>query len=106
MRKVVTEIPEWLKALPKNSMLSAKEFAKALGVSQATFSRRDLAGEIPAAAKTHLEMARESGRFYVSSTKLSATNARFWSAAQVRNYMRQQLRNAKSKGQQNGKQAN
>ena len=92
MRKIVTEIPGWLKVLPRNGMLSSKEFAKALGISQQSFSRRDLAGEIPAAAKTYLEMARESHSFCVPSEKLSATNARFWSAAQVRNYIRRQIK--------------
>ena len=92
MKKIVTKIPEWLKVLPKDSMLSAKEFAEALGISQQAFSRRFLAGDIPAAAKTYLEMARERGSFFVQSEKLSAANARFWSAAQVRNYIRRQIK--------------
>ena len=81
----VHEIPQWLLALPKKSLVSAKDFAVALGVSTTTFKDRSRSGEMDIQPCSKKIVGR-------SRTGLPASPAHYWKAVVVRNYIRQQIR--------------
>ena len=79
------EIPDWLAGLPKKSLVSAKDFALALGVAMHTFKnrvRRGVGIPEPYTRKFNTHNNFDGPRCEV----------RYWKAVTVRNYIRKLIR--------------
>ena len=81
-KKHIHEIPDWLLALPKNSMISSKDFSIALDLTITGFHSRI---DLPQPCSKKIKPSGE-----VSLVSRSQTH--YWKAVTVRNYIRKLIR--------------
>lgn len=80
--KTPNEIPDWLAVLPKNSLISSKDFASILGVNCSTLHKR---------LHQQDNFPQPFKKIQLFSMRGVNQPAFYWKAVTVRNYIREQI---------------